>query len=109
MTANFDKYKNDFNLGLLRGWQRSQLRLLREFTIQNLVPQRKLSLASGTKVGSHELGGKLTALTRAELIQKAGKDEEGQWLWQLNEEKVKKETLKDFLDSIGIKLNNSAT
>lgn len=89
----------DFNLNLLRGWQRSQLKLLKEFTLTDLVPQAKLSLASGSTVGSHELGGKLTALTRADLIQKAGKDDNGQWIWQLNEEKVPRETLKDFLEN----------
>jgi hypothetical protein len=108
MTANFDKYKNEFNLDLLRGWQRSQLKLLGEFTIHDLVPQSLMGNASGTNVGSAELGGKITALTRAGLIQKAGKDENGQWLWQLNEQKVEKTDLKKFLDSIGIDLNDSA-
>ena len=109
MTANFDKYKNEFNLDLLRGWQRSQLRLLGEFTLHDQVPQSFIGNASGTTTKPHELGGKITALTRAGLIQKAGKDENGQWMWQLNEKKVEKNVLKDFLDSIGIDLNKSAT
>lgn len=94
--------KSDFNLNLLRGWQRSQLKLLGKFTVNNTVPQTMLANASGSTVGSHELGGKITALTREGLIQKAGKDENGQWLWQLNEEKTDKETLKDFLESLDI-------
>ena len=92
----------EFNVNLLRGWQRSQLKLLKEFTLRDLVPQSLMSTASGSTVGSHELGGKITALTRADLIQKAGKDDNGQWVWQLNEEKVQKESLKEFLKSIGI-------
>lgn len=97
-----DDSEKTYDTNLLRGWQRSQLKLLKQFTIQSLVPQTLLSNASGTTAGSHELGGKLTALTRAKLIQKAGKDENGQWLWQLNEEKLEKQTLKEFLESIGI-------
>ncbi|MBI3380261.1 hypothetical protein HY029_05900 [Candidatus Gottesmanbacteria bacterium] len=93
---------NKYNVNLLRGWQRSQLRLLKEFTIHDLVPQAKLSLVSGSRVGSHELGGKLTALTRADLIQKAGKDDNGQWIWQLNDEKVDKTEIQKLLESIGI-------
>lgn len=99
--VNYDSNKS-YDLSLLRGWQRSQLKLLNQFTKTVLVPQTRLSNASGSPVGSHELGGKLTALTRAKLIQKAGKDENGQWLWQLNEETTKRETLQDFLKSIGI-------
>ena len=91
-----------FNLNLLRGWQRSQLKLLSKFTINNTVPQTMLANASGSPVGSHELGGKLTALTRSGLIQKAGRDDNKQWLWQLNEEKTDKETLKNFLKSLDI-------
>jgi len=92
--------KDRYNVNLLRGWQRSQLKMLGEFTKVNLVPQAHLANVSGSPVGSHELGGKMTALTRAELIQKAGKDENGQWLWQLNEDKVDRETLGDFLKSL---------
>ncbi len=99
---NKDSNAGEYNLNLLRGWQRSQLKLLGEFTVNNLVPQTILANASGSTVGSHELGGKLTALTRAKLIQKAGRDENGQWLWQLNEDQTDKETLKDFLESLGI-------
>lgn len=95
-------HDDKYNLNLLRGWQRSQLKLLGQFTKAVIVPQTMLSVASGSTVGSHELGGKLTALTRAGLIQKAGKDDNNQWLWQLNEEKTDKETLKDFLKSLDI-------
>lgn len=90
-----------YNLSLLRGWQRSQLKLLKEFTLSPFISQTKLSNVSGSPVGSHELGGKITALTRGNLILKAGKDEDGQ-LWQLNEEKVEKNELKDLLESLGI-------
>ena len=91
-----------FDLNLLRGWQRSQLKLLKEFTNNRLLNQARLSGASGMRQGSHELGGKLTALTRADLIVKAGRDEKGQWLWQLNEEKVDRKRLLDFIEKLGI-------
>jgi hypothetical protein len=94
--------KGEYSLDLLRGWQRSQLKLLGQFAKMTLVPQTMLSNASGSPVGSHELGGKLTALTRAGLIQKAGRDDNGQWLWQLNEQTTDRETLQDFLKSLGI-------
>ncbi|HLD01953.1 MAG TPA: hypothetical protein VJC10_03680 [Patescibacteria group bacterium] len=93
-----DKY----NINLLRGWQRSQLKLLKEFTIKPLISQAMMSTASGATIGSHELGGKITALTRADLIRKAGKDDDGQWLWQLNEEKVEKTELQKLIESLGI-------
>ncbi len=98
-----DHSKEDekFNLSLLRGWQRSQLKLLKEFTISPFISQTKLSNVSGSPVGSHELGGKITALTRADLIVRAGKDESGQ-LWQLNEEKIEKTELQKLLESLGI-------
>lgn len=92
----------EFNLSLLRGWQRSQLKLLKEFTVRPLISQALMSTASGATVGSHELGGKITALTRANLIVKAGKDDNNQSLWQLNEKKVEKTELQKFLESIGI-------
>ena len=60
-----------------------------------------LSGASGYRAGSHQLGGSITPLTRAGLIQKAGKDENGQ-LWQLNEEKADKQTLEELLESLKI-------
>ena len=53
-------------------------------------------------VGSPEFGGKMTALTRADLIQKAGVDDDGYQCWQLNEDRVNKQTLKDLLESISI-------
>lgn len=91
-----------YDLSLLRGWQRSQLKLLKEFTLSPFISQTRLSNVSGSQVGSHELGGKITALTRANLILKAGKDDDGQSLWQLNKEKIEKQTLKEFLESLGI-------
>lgn len=101
MDIHGDK-SNKYNTSLLRGWQRSQLKLLKEFATNNLVSQTKLSGASGYPVGSHELGGKITALSRAELIQKAGKDENGQSLWQLNEDKVDRESLLDILEKMQV-------
>ena len=100
--VNSDVSKGEYNLDLLRGWQRSQLKLLGQFAKTSIVPQTMLSNASGSPVGSHELGGKMTALTRSGLIQKAGRDDNGQWVWQLNEEATKRETLQDFLKSLGI-------
>ena len=97
-----DKHGGDkYNLDLLRGWQRSQLKLLKEFTIRPLIPQSLISTASGATVGSHELGGKITALTRADLISRAGRDENGQQIWQLNKDIDKIELLK-ILEEIGI-------
>lgn len=92
-----------YDLNLLRGWQRDQLKLLKEFSANRLVSQTRLSGASGMRQGSHELGGKLTALTRADLIVKAGRDENGQWMWQLNEDKVDRDRLQDFLKKLEIK------
>lgn len=102
MVDDSQSTEEKFNLNLLRGWQRSQLKLLKEFTIEPLISQTMMSTASGATVGSHELGGKITALTRANLIQKAGKDNNGQWLWQLNEERVEKTELQRFIESLGI-------
>ncbi|MGB4966238.1 MAG: hypothetical protein WBO77_03980 [Microgenomates group bacterium] len=93
-----DKY----DISLLRGWQRSQLKLLKEFTLKPRVSQALMSNASGSTIGSHELGGKITPLTRANLIQKAGKDDNGQQEWQLNNEKVNKTELQKLLEEIGI-------
>lgn len=92
--------KNKYNLNLLRGWQRSQLKLLKEFVINPVVFQTRLSGASGLRPGSHELGGKITALTRAKLIVKAGRDDNGQMTWQLNDEEVDRQQLLDFLKRI---------
>lgn len=97
-----DSPEEKYNIKLLRGWQRSQLKLLKEFTLTPLVSQSRMADASGSPVKSHELGGKMTALTREDLIVKAGKDDDGQWLWQLNEEKIEKTELQKFLESIGI-------
>lgn len=90
-----------FNLSLLRGWQRSQLKLLKEFTLAPFISQTRISNASGYPAGSHQIGGSITPLTRAGLIIKAGKDETGQ-LWQLNEDNVEKTELQKLLESLGI-------
>ena len=90
------------DLNVLRGWQRSQLKLLKEFTANRLVSQTRLSGASGLPQGSHAMGGKITALTRANFIVKAGRDENKNWLWQLNEDRVKRNDLEDFFKKLGI-------
>jgi hypothetical protein len=91
-----------YDLNLLRGWQRSQLKLLKLFTKMNQVSQYAMSNVSGSIIGSPELGGKITALTRAHLIEKVGKDDDGTQLWQLNENKVEKSSLENFLDKLKI-------
>ena len=95
-------YINLFDLNLLRGWKREQLKILKKLATSTVVSQAMMANASGTAVRTPELGGKLTALTRADLMLKAGKDKDGQFLWQLNEEKVEKKTLKDFLEKLDI-------
>jgi hypothetical protein len=95
--------KNDkYDLNLLRGWQRSQLKLLKRFTKIENVSQYVMSNVSGSAVHSHELGGKITPLTRAGLIEKAGRDDDGTQLWKLNEDKVDKSSLEKFLDKLNI-------
>jgi len=96
------KTDEKYNLNLLRGWQRSQLELLGHFATKRLLSQTYLSGASGMRPGSHALGGKLTALTRANLIQKAGRDDNGQWMWQLNDDEVDRDKLEQFLKNIDI-------
>ncbi len=91
-----------YELNLLRGWHRSQLQLLKEFTLRDIIPQSIISTASGATIGSHELGGKITALTRADLIVKIGKDDNGQNIWTLNEDKVDRQSLKDFLEKLKV-------
>lgn len=91
-----------YNLNLLRGWQRSQLKLLKEFATNVILDQTMLSGASGMPAGSHALGGKLTALTRSGLIMQAGKDDNDQSVWQLNEKRVDKTTLLDLLNEMKI-------
>lgn len=90
------------DLNILRGWQRSQLKLLKEFASKPFISQLRLSGVSGLRQGSHEIGGKITALTRSNLIIKAGRDENGQ-VWQLNEDKVNRKRLLDFIKKIGVK------
>jgi hypothetical protein len=58
--------------------------------------------ASGTAVKSPEFGGKLTALTRAKLMVKAGRDTDGNNLYQLNEKRIYRITLKEFLEGLDI-------
>lgn len=91
-----------YDLNLLRGWQRSQIRLLKEFATNQLVNQTLISGASGMRQESNALGGKITALTRAKLIQKAGKDDDGKMQWQLNEDKVDREKLTEFIEKLGV-------
>lgn len=91
-----------YNLKLLRGWNRSQLSLLRHFSNNVFISQTMLSGASGYPAGSHALGGKITPLIRANLILKAGKDDNGQMTWQLNEKQVDRQTLKDILDELKV-------
>ena len=93
---------NPFNLNLLRGWRRTELRLLKEFADHPTVSQTMISGASGLPAGSHALGGRITPLTRAGLILKSGKDDNGQFLWQLNEKKVDRQELLDMLDEMSI-------
>jgi len=104
--ANYDKvnqkYVDPYNLDLLRGWKRSQLKLLKLFTKMPYVSQPYLAMASGSMVGSPEFGGKMTALTRADLIQKVGVDDDGYQCWQLNKDRVDKKTLGDLLESMSI-------
>lgn len=97
-----DKQANQYDLNLLRGWKRDQLKLLKEFTLRPTISQSLISTASGATIGSHELGGKITALTRANLIEKAGRDDDGSFVWQLNEKKVDKDDLKEFIEKLGI-------
>ncbi len=96
-----DYIEEKYNINLLRGWQRSQLTILKEFTLAPFISQTRISNASGYPAGSNQIGGSITPLTRAGLIIKAGRDETGQ-LWQLNEERVEKTELQKLLESLGI-------
>ena len=91
-----------FDLESLRNWNRSQLKLLKIFVRNDLVTQKMLAGATGMTPKSNALGGKITALSRSGLILKAGKDESGEWLWQLNDNKVKKDDLQLFLEKLGV-------
>ncbi len=93
-----DKY----NLNLLRGWKRDQLKLLREFAVESILSQARLSGASGMRQGSHALGGKITPLVRANLIKKVGRDGEGQYMWKLDENTVNRKTLVSYLDDFDL-------
>jgi hypothetical protein len=44
------------------------------------------------------LGGKITPLVRANLIEKVGRDKDGQFLWTLNERAVNRKALEEFLE-----------
>lgn len=96
------QYVDPYDLNLLRGWKRSQLKLLKLFTKMDDVSQPYMAMASGSMIGSPELGGKMTALTRANLIRKAGIDDDGYQCWQLNEDKVDKNYLEEMLESLHI-------
>jgi len=91
-----------YDLNLLRGWQRSQLKLLKQFTKMEYVSQSFMANVSGSAIHSHELGGKITPLTRAGLIEKIGRDDDGTQLWKLNEDRVEKSTLEKFLEKLNI-------
>ena len=93
-----DNGSDKYDLSLLRGWKRDQLKLLKEFAENNIVSQTRLSGASGMASGSHALGGKITPLVRAKLIKRVGKDGEGQYVWKLNEDAVERKTLNSYLD-----------
>lgn len=95
-------YIEDFNLNSLRGWQREQLKLLKKLVDYRIVNGAAMANASGTAVKSSEFGGKITALTRAGLMVKAGREKDGNNVYQLNENKVERKTLKDFLEKLGI-------
>lgn len=95
-------YGDKYDLNLLRGWKRDQLKLLQEFAVNDIVSQTRISGASGMAQGSQALGGKITSLTRANLIKKVGKDEDGKYMWKLNELTVNKKTLIEFLDQFDL-------
>ena len=76
--------------------------LLKLFAEKPVITQTYISGASGLRPGSFEMGGKITALARSKLIQKAGRDENGQMMWQLNEKRVNREELEKLLDSLDL-------
>jgi hypothetical protein len=91
-----------FIVNTLRGWQRTQLKLLKEFVAHDFLNQTKISGASGCPAGSNALGGKITPLTRAGLIEKAGKDDDGQFVWKFNDKRADRKTIQDLLDEMDI-------
>ena len=107
---NTDPFKQDvktyvelpYDLNLLRGWQRDQLKLLRKLCDHKMVNGAQMANASGTAIRSSEFGGKMTALTRAKLMVKAGREKDGNNLYQLNEKKVERNKLSDFLKEMDI-------
>lgn len=103
MVNQGDKGKDKSDFNFLRGWQRNQLKLLREFAVNRIISQTMISGASGMRQGTHALGGKLTALTRSNLIQKAGRDDNGQWTWQLNDEEIDRKRFLEWLKRLDIK------
>ena len=94
--------ESEYNMGLLRGWQRSQLALLKQFAVIDIMNQTAMSFASGVRAGTSVMGGKMTALTRSKLIVKAGKDDDNKMQWQLNEEKLDRKKLLEFLDKLSV-------
>jgi hypothetical protein len=96
--ADDDKY----NLNLLRGWKRDQLRLLKKFAEESILSQAMLSGASGMARGSRALGGKITPLVRANLIKKVGRDKDGNYVWTLDENTVDRKTLVSYLDEFNL-------
>ncbi len=98
MVDDNDKY----NLNLLRGWKRDQLKLLQEFAVESIVSQARLSGVSGMRQGSQALGGKITSLVRANLIKKVGRDGKGQYMWKLDEDTVNRKTLITYLEDFNL-------
>ena len=97
-----DNDSDEYNLNLLRGWKRDQLRLLKEFAFEDIITQNRISGASGMRQGTQALGGKITALTRANLIEKVGRDDNGQYVWKLNERVVDRDKLQNLLESFNL-------
>ena len=91
-----------YNLTLLRGWKRNQLKLLREFAVQGTLSQTRLSGVSGMRQGSQALGGTITPLVRANLIVKIGRDEDGNYMWKFNENAAGSKTLVSYLDEFDL-------
>ena len=93
---------NQYELNLLRGWKRDQLRLLQEFAKESILSQARLSGVSGMTQGSQALGGKITPLVRANLIKKVGRDGNGNFVWTLDENTVDRKTLTSYLDDFNL-------
>lgn len=90
---NLDELPYDLNL--LRGWQKTQLKILKNFAATpNGIAAAN---ASTSNLVGRNLGGEITPLTRSRLISKVGRDDKGNQLWKLNEKRVDKDKLKAIL------------